>query len=223
MLEYVVARTNRKPELNADWDEPVWAQANTLEIANFRPEGSAHRPRTRARLIYDGDGVYGIFNVQDRYVRSVATEFQASVCRDSCVEFFVRPKPDRGYFNFEMNAGGTLLVYYVADATRGENGFRDYTVLTAEDGGLVQIRSTMPVVVEPEITEPVQWTLQFAVPFALFEKYMGPLGELPGQQWRANLYKCGDATSHPHWASWSPVDEKNFHLPRCFGKLVLGS
>ena len=39
------------------------------------------------------------------------------------------------------------------------------------------------------------------------------------QAWRGNLYKCGDRTSHPHWAAWSPVDELNFHLPRCFGTL----
>jgi hypothetical protein len=40
-----------------------------------------------------------------------------------------------------------------------------------------------------------------------------------GNLWRANFYKCGDDTSHPHWAAWSPVDELNFHLPRCFGRL----
>jgi hypothetical protein len=28
-----------------------------------------------------------------------------------------------------------------------------------------------------------------------------------------------EENSHPHWAAWAPVDEFNFHLPRCFGEL----
>jgi hypothetical protein len=78
----------------------------------------------------------------------------------------------------------------------------------------------MPEVVEPEIREPTIWFLEFHIPFALFEKHVGPLGKVGGQTWTANFYKCGDKTSHPHWASWSPVDKLNFHLPRCFGNLV---
>jgi hypothetical protein len=46
-----------------------------------------------------------------------------------------------------------------------------------------------------------------------------PLGPMSSQSWRDNFYKCGDQTSHPHWASWSPVDDLNFHLPRCFGTI----
>ena len=43
-----------------------------------------------------------------------------------------------------------------------------------------------------------------------------------GQVWRANLYKCGDQTSHPHWASWAPIGEAlNFHQPGFFGGLDL--
>ena len=40
-----------------------------------------------------------------------------------------------------------------------------------------------------------------------------------GEVWRGNFFKCVEENSHPHWASWSPVDEFNFHLPQCFGVL----
>ena len=40
-----------------------------------------------------------------------------------------------------------------------------------------------------------------------------------GQVWRGNFFKCAEDISHPHWAAWSPVDEFNFHLPRCFGTI----
>jgi hypothetical protein len=58
------------------------------------------------------------------------------------------------------------------------------------------------------------------VPFAFFERYVGKTPLLPGDRWRANFYKCGDATSHPHWASWSPVRELNFHRPDDFGTIL---
>jgi hypothetical protein len=66
---------------------------------------------------------------------------------------------------------------------------------------------------------PTEWLLEFFIPFALLEKYVGPFGHVYNQEWRANFQKCADDTSHPHWASWAPIDELNFHLPHCFGTI----
>ena len=56
------------------------------------------------------------------------------------------------------------------------------------------------------------------------EQYVGRLCNLPGQTWRGNFYKCADRSSHPHWASWSPLGEPlNFHTPQFFGPLRLES
>ena len=85
----------------------------------------------------------------------------------------------------------------------------------------VQITHTLPDLIIEEITEPVEWQLGFFIPFSLMEKYVGSIENLMDQEWKGNFYKCSSGTSHPHWASWSPVDEKNFHLPHCFGILKL--
>jgi hypothetical protein len=207
------------PALGCGWDDAAWQHASTLEVAHFRPEGSAHRPRTRARLLHDADGLHGVFIVEDRYVRSLHTRFQDPVYEDSCVEMFLEPRTDRGHLNFEFNCGGALLASHVTDPRRVPGGFAAYRRLTDQDGRQVQVRASLPPVVDPEIGHPVTWQLAFFVPTRLLENYVGPLGPLGGQVWRANFYKCGDRTSHPHWAAWSPVDELNFHLPRCFGTL----
>ena len=162
------------------------------------------------------------FEVQDRYVRSVQAHYQAPVSTDSCVEFFVRPRANKGYFNFEINAGGTLLLYYIEDATRASGGFVKFEKVPESFGKTVQIWHSLPAVVDPEIATPLTWGIGYRIPRALFETYTGPLGTFSGQIWRANFYKCGDATSHPHWASWAPIHEAlNFHVPECFGELVL--
>jgi hypothetical protein len=218
-MERIVRAARPRPSLQNGWDDPVWAASEPIEIACFRPEGSDHRPRTRVRLAWDDGGLCGLFRVEDRHVRSVHTRFGDPVYQDSCVEAFLQPKPGRGYLNFEMNAGGALLASHVTDHRRTPDGFAAFTKLTEEYGRRVAVRSTLPGVIEPEIDGPVDWQLAFFIPTALLEEFVGPIGPLAGQAWRANLYKCGDRTSHPHWASWSPVDALNFHLPHCFGTL----
>jgi len=217
--EYRVRQVGAAPALAARFADEEWSAAEPLEIAAFRPESSDHRPRTRVRLAHTGDLICGVFHVADRFVRCRHTAFQDPVYEDSCVEVFLQPKPGRGYFNFEMNAGGALVVLHVTDPRRVPGGIAAASPLTAEEGREVAIHTTLPPRVEPEIQQPVDWELSFRLPVALLERRVGPIGPLSGQSWRANLFKCGDRTSHPHWAAWSEVDELNFHLPRCFGLL----
>jgi hypothetical protein len=221
-MRYTVQYATVRPELKGEWNSPSWEHADTLEVANFRPESSDHRPRTLARLLYDERGLYGIFQVQDRYVRCVHNGYMASTYLDSCVEIFLQPKIDKGYFNFEFNCGGSLLCYYIIDPAHVPGGFRDFTPLPPTDAGQVAIYHSLPSQVEPELVEPTDWWVEFSIPFALLEKYVGAVGDVTNQQWRANLYKCADDTSHPHWASWAPLDELDFHLPHCFGTIRFG-
>lgn len=217
---YKVRYAQLSPELKGSWDGAAWQQVDTLDIDCFRREGSGHKPKTSARLLYNDEGILGIFRVEDRYVRCVHTQYGEAVYKDSCVEIFFRPKANRGYFNFEFNCGGALLCSYITNPERTPDGFKEYVLIPKEEGRPVQISHSMPQVVNPEIAEPTTWTLEFFIPFSLIERYAGTLGSIQGQQWKANFYKCGDETSHPHWASWQPLPEKNFHLPEYFGDII---
>lgn len=215
-MQYVIRRADQRPSLNDGWVDP---QLPTLEVNQFHAESSDHRPRTRARVLYDDAGLYVFFDVQDRYVLSQVTEHQGNVCRDACVEFFVQPKPDKGYFNFEVNCGGTVLLHYTIRRVPGEPA--KATLLGPEWIEQLKVFHTMPKVVDPEIAGPVGWRIAYFVPFALFEAYVGPVTPVAGTTWRANFYKCASSCSHPHWASWSPIGEKlSFHRPETFAPIV---
>jgi hypothetical protein len=220
-VHYLIKYLATPPSLRADWHAPHWQQADVIPIAQFREESSDHRPVTEAKLLYSDLGIHGIFRVQDRYVRCVKTQFQDMVCHDSCVEIFLQPKVQaergNGYFSVEMSGNGTLLSYFITDAERTADGFKAFTKLTPEQGQQIHVQSTLPAIVEPEITEPTEWCLAFFIPFSVLEAYVGKLGPRSGQTWRINLFKCADETSHPHWASWQPVPELNFHMPETFG------
>ena len=202
-----------------DWDAPVWAGASALAIDNFHARSSDHRPQAQARVLHAGRQVFVLFDVHDRYVRCVTTEHNGPVCRDSCVEFFVQPSGGTGYFNFEVNCGGCLHVSYVEDPRRlpGAQGFAKYTPIPASQAASVAIRHSLPATIDPEITGPTSWRILLTIPLTLLEAYTGPLGQLGGQSWRANFYKCADDCSHPHWASWAPLGKAlDFHQPQYF-------
>ena len=206
-----------RPELRGLWDGPAWMHADMLELAHFRPEGSTHRPKTSVKLLYTAEGIFGIFRVEDRYVRCKHTRYGDPVYKDSCVEFFVKPKADKGYFNFEFNCGGAFLCDYITNPERTLKGFREFVPILEEEGRHIIVHHSLPGVVDPEIRDAITWTLEFFIPIVLLEKYVGEIGDVGGSEWKMNFYKCGDGTSHPHWASWQPVPRLNFHMPECFG------
>lgn len=222
VASYTVRRCVRPPSLLATPGRLAsgWRAAESGAIRWFHPHGSAHRPAVAFRVLYDAHALYLRFDVRDRYVRSLRTAPQAQVCRDSCVEFFAQPLAGRGYFNFEVNAGGTLLLSFIEDWRRIDGGFAKRQFVDPAWHRRVAIAHSLPSLVEPEIAGPVAWTVVYSVPLALFTAYLGRGGVAAGDVWRANFYKCGDETSHPHWGAWSPVGGKlSFHKPRYFGVL----
>lgn len=214
-MGYLICRTSTPPELSAGFDSDAWKKCGTIRVACFRPEGSGHRPETRLKLQYDNAGLYGLFSVRDRFVRCVAERFQDMVCGDSCIELFVQPAIGTGYVNFEFNASGVLLAHHVMDRRR-RPGSDDVRPLSDQEAEGIRIFHTLPNRVEPEIAEATDYELGFFIPFTLFEKTHHAPAPVSGTVWRGNAFKCGDNTSHPHWASWRPVRRVNFHEPDCF-------
>ncbi len=214
---YCAPRLKTPVELDGNWSKPAWNNSPVAVLKNFMGKRPSHFPKTEFRVGYDSEAVYLIFRVEDNYVRAVTeTEFQGPVCRDSCVEFFFTPGPDieKGYFNIEMNCGGSLLWHWQTVPRQGRE-------LSADQCAQILKYHQLPRIVEPEITATANWTVEYRVPFSVLEAYTPLAYPAPGVKWRANFYKCADASSHPHWLTWAPVELPNpdFHQPRWFGAL----
>jgi len=212
-LSYTIRRAAATPRLDGDWDSPLWKRAQTITIDRFRPESSDHRPVTRARVLYDAEQLYVMFRVEDQYVRCLTTAYQGPVYEDACVEFFVQPRRDKGYFNFEMNCGGALLLRNVTDPTRIGDELTEFTNVPWRLASQIHVFHSMPQVVEPEIEDHVTWVVEYSVPFTLFEEVIGPLGDVAGQEWSGNFFKCAETNSHPHFASWAPIVDPALRVP----------
>lgn len=204
-----------------DWDGPEWTNIDPLTVTHFHARSSAHRPFTQVKVCLAGDSLHLLFQVDDRHVRSVATNDQQQVCRDSAVECFLAPVVGAGYFNFEFNCGGVKLAYHITDPGTRESGLRHYAPLAQDELDAVAVRATMPRTVLIETTEPITWRLSASIPLAVLARRVGPIDVRAGVAWRANFYKCADRSSHPHWGSWVDLGDAplNFHQPALFGEL----
>jgi len=151
------------------WSGAFWQQAQPLSVGFFRPEGSDHRPQIDCKLLFNHQNIFGIFRVEDQYVRCVHTGFQSDVWKDSCVEFFIQPKGCKGYFNFEFNCGGALLASFVTDPTRVGGILKQYSPLTPNDNQQIRRYASLPSAVEPEISTPIVWMLEFSLPFTVLK------------------------------------------------------
>lgn len=215
---YSVEQADQPPAINAKWKKKFWKNTNIVRLENYIRDYPSHFPETQAKLKYDKENIYVIFHVKDRYVTAVAKEINGRVWEDSCVEFFFTPGPDvsRGYFNLEANCKGIFLLQYHNGNGKGQ-GFVDL-----KDAGQIEISHSLKKNVEKEIAEPLDWTIEYKIPFSILSKYMEVDYPKSGVQWRANFYKIvGDKTSHPHRLTWAKIvhPKPNFHLPEFFGWL----
>jgi len=210
-LVYNIDRLKKAMKIDGKWDKPEWKNIKPVDITNYMGEIPKFRPTVQAKMMYDDENIYVIFRVQDRYVHIVTKDIGGQVWTDSACEFFFSPDTSLplNYFNLEVNGGGTPLLGY-----RGKKP-------TVEDIKMIEIAHSLPQIVDPEITEPVVWTLEYRIPLAMIEKYSNVTRPKKGVVWKANFYKIAEKTSNPHYITWSVVtnDKPNFHLPQFFGTL----
>ena len=167
-----------------------------------------YSPAVVARVAYCGSHIAVMFDVEEEHTKAVEMQSNGRVWEDSCVEFFVANPIGEGYYNFELNAIGTLLAAY--RLSRENATHFDEQILSK----IVRYGSFDHAPID--ITEGAKWWAAELIPFEL-------LGvNTPPRSLRANLYKCGDNLRRPHFLSWSPItlDKPNFHCPDYFGELT---
>ena len=168
-------------------------------------------PEAEFAMAHTGASVEIKFFIKEKTCMALCSSDQQSVCKDSCVEFFCSPPDSAEYYNFEFNAAGICL------AARGVS--RENRIpLTADQLVMIKRRPSMAPGVFSEKTGNIIWNLHISIPSVIFgpERY-----NLSGNIFSANLYKCGDHLSNPHWLCWKKVEtpQPDFHRPEYFTRL----
>lgn len=214
---YEAARLAGTMKIDGDWSKPKWKNIPAVGISNHMGIRPGFFPQVKSKLMYDPDNLYVIFNVRDKFVRCLTKYINGPVWEDSCVEFFF--SPDTGfqerYFNLEVNCGGTPLMHYNVIPRE------KITELDPADIKKIEIAHSLPCVIDPEIKDAVEWTLEYRIPLNFLKKYSHLTPPEPGVIWKANFYKIAGNNSNPHYLTWTVVKNSvpDFHLPAFFGDL----
>ncbi len=186
-------------------------QRFTIESLNWAKDYPYH-PLTVCAIAHSGKEIFIEFFVRCNYLRAMNYTNNSPVCEDSCVEFFIAPKCDARYWNFEFNCIGTINA---SNRTERHNPTR----LT--DSELARIRRYASCGTRPfqEVEGLFTWSLIIAIPLDLIGvEYNGDQIAMKG-----NFYKCASGSSQPHFLSWAPIDTPapDFHRPEFFGDIIL--
>ena len=117
------------------------------------------------------------------------------------------PAGEDRYLNFEINPNGCLHLGF------GRNRYDRKDILPPDPREIFRIRTGRTA---------DGWEVSYRIPFS-FLRTLYPAFECTGIL-RANVYKCGDKTEHPHYLAWNRVlsPTPDFHRPECFGEMRFG-
>lgn len=187
--------------------------SDSYPVSTINWAGFDYKPDVRFKIARSKDELLIKYYVREDYLKAEKTRDNEMVCEDSCVEFFISPRNDGFYYNFEFNAIGTC---YLGSGT----GRSDTAPVKDDIVSRVRRYSSVGEMPFAEIKGKHDWELTVGIPLGLI--FGGDQGEILGKRVKANFYKCGDKLSRPHFLSWSSIEsaEPDFHRPEFFGDLL---
>ncbi|NKI26614.1 hypothetical protein HCG49_08565 [Arenibacter sp. 6A1] len=172
-----------------------------------------YQPKVSFRIACANNNMILKFYVTEEHVLARTTETNGPVHQDSCVEFFFDPLKDGRYYNFEVNAIGTVHLAY------GPGRSDRQLIAPATIEQHIQVESSLGTSVFEAEGGQYFWELFLVIPASILVHH--PNIQLKGLAAKANFYKCGDHTSKPHFLSYYPIHTAapDYHRPEFFGDI----
>lgn len=184
-------------------------------MTNNWAEEYPYIPITTADLAYSDTGLYCRFQSKGTGLLAQYMEDGSPVHEDSCVEVFLQLPGDERYYNFEFNCIGTCDAAYRHSREKSEPfSSSQYSKIhrgTSERGDVLFER--------PKGIHSYYVSVKIE-----FDVFGFDVSNMPTHL-LGNLYKCGDKSPVPHFASWQPIhtEQPDFHRPEFFVPLYFGN
>jgi len=194
-----------------DAKENLTLQTQLQKIDKLNWKNFSYAPKVNFRIAHTGKEIWLMYEVLEKYIRALETRTNGDVYKDSTVEFFISTG-GKNYYNFEFSCIGTIHLAY--GPGRGKRQRIDPAV--AEK---IKIETSLGSKPFEEKSVDFPWDIFIRIPTECFA--FDNIKSFSGLAARGNFYKCGDATSLPHYISWNPIDtiEPDYHSPEFFGEL----
>lgn len=194
-------------------DEDIFNELHLIdrhEISCVNWKEYPYAPEVGFHIAFSDEVIAILFDVTENHVKAVTLEDNGPVWEDSCVEFFIDNPTGEGYFNFEMNCIGAVLVAKRKSRTDAEH-------FGPEKMSLIRNFGSLKHKIIDCHDDNQSWWRTVLIPFSVVGLDAAP-ASLNG-----NFFKCGDKCNQPHFLSWAPIDTPvpDFHRPEFFCEITL--
>lgn len=196
-------------KVTGDGTAENWKKTDWIDIPMRSKSGDPLT--TRAKVLYSDNGIYYLFECQDKKLTSTMNADFMDLWKEDVVEIFLwTDEQIPSYFEYEISPLDyelPLLISNEGDLTRWMpfhyDPDRKISHATSVRGGEKKSNALV-----------TGWSAEFFIPFKLLRplRYNVPQ---PGTKWRANLYRIDYDNKVDSWA-WQPVT-KTFHDYKKFG------
>lgn len=211
---YEVRRAASPPTIDGNLNEVAWTNAPAVTLQFLWASQTGARQMTRARLLWDPQGLYVGFEADDTDITAVFEQRDDPTYRDDAVEIFINPNPRQEvvYYGFEMNARGVLYDYL---------NYNSRTLFKRFDATGVRIATSLRGTLNVRDDVDSGWSLEAMIPWPNFEE----LSRRPpaiGATWRVNFNRWDGVEPNRRMSIWSdPQNDESWpHVPSRFGEIV---
>ena len=215
---FLCRKTEEVIRLDGKADEKVWATAQEISpfLMPWADPPANTETSTRAKLLWDDKYLYFFAEMEDADLQAKIREQDGEIWTEDVFELFFMPDPGKsGYYEFEVNALGTILDMYIPERVP------DLYVKHKSDR---KFALAAKVIVDGTLNKAGDvdrgWQLEGRIPWSDF----APTGGKPelDAEWRFNLcrYDYGShLTKSPELSVSGPKMPRSFHAHESYSPL----
>lgn len=199
--------TDLPVRIDAQGDDTAWKGAQVIDRFTSPRAGKPASATTRARLLWDRENLYFLAEMQDADLFAEIREHDGRTWQDDVFELFFKPAEDKtGYYDFQVNAAGTMLDMFLPQ--RSDGGYERYR--HADEFHLeakVALRGTL----NRRQDRDRGWVVEGRIPWRDFVRAGGR--PEANERWKFALcrYDYRIDTPQPELSSSAPLTKPSFH------------
>ena len=194
-------------QIDAQPDDAAWKAAQVIERFSIPGVGKPASTGTRARLLWDREYLYFLAEMEDADLYAEVQEHDGQTWHDDVFELFFKPAEDKpGYYEFQVNALGTMLDLFLPQ--RGNGGYERYR---SEDEFHMEAKVALRGTLNRRQDRDRGWVVEGRIPWRDFLRTGGR--PEANECWKFALcrYDYRIDTPQPELSSSAPLTKPNFH------------
>ena len=209
------------PKIDGRPNDPAWKSAQLIDsfyLPWLQDKARASKTTTKARLLWDRHNLYFLAELEDADLFADITEHDGRTWHNDVFELFFKPAEKKpAYYEFQINAAGTVMDMHIPKRTRDL-----FTKYIAADEFHVESKVALRGKLNDAKGKDKGWTVEGRIPWRDFQKTGGR--PAAGDQWKFALcrYDYSNEGDKPELSTNAPLKTQkgpDFHAHEDYATL----